>query len=140
MKNNFAKGLIMSLVAFLATYISTNDPVRWDFVLITSVAFVLMYLGKNLIIKSNSEFLGVNLRDLFSGLLIAISMAISSFISSLALDVDLDYKALGMAVLLAVGGYLSKTLFSNSSGVVLSVDRMDRPINPPSPPTGNEGG
>jgi hypothetical protein len=57
-------------------------------------------------------------------LILAGGTAISSFVASWVSTGGFDkvaLLALGKAVLIAVGGYMGKTLFSNSSGKVLKV-------------------
>lgn len=124
MKNNFVKGLIMTLVALLASYFSDNieTGIDWVYLLITTVGITATYVGKNYRFHSDSNFLGLNWDDIYSGVLIAGGAAVSSFLASLASTGGFDKVALialGKAVLVAVGGYLGKTLFSNSSGQVL---------------------
>jgi hypothetical protein len=126
MKNNFLKGLIMTIVALLASYFSDNieSGIDWVYLLITTLGITATYIGKNYTFHSNSKFFGLNLNDLYSGLLIAGGTSISSFLASLASTGGFDkiaLIALGKAVLIAVAGYISKTLFSNSSGQVLKV-------------------
>ena len=121
MNTTIFKGLIMALVGFIATTV-TQTPINWIYVGIASLAFTLMYLGKNYILPSTSVFLGVNIRDLLSGLLVAISMAVSTFAASILTEPSVDWKALLLAVGSATGGYLLKTFFSNTNGQLLTVE------------------
>ena len=124
MKNNFAKGLIMTIVALVAAYFSENieSGIDWLYLLITTVGITLTYIGKNYKFHSTSGFLGLNLNDVYSGLILTGGTAISSFVASVASTGGFDkiaLIALVKAVGIALGGYLGKTLFSNSSGEVL---------------------
>lgn len=126
MNNTFAKGLIMTIVALLAAYISENieKGIDWVYLLITTIGIAATYIGKNYAFHSNSGFLGLNWNDVYSGLLLAGGTAISSFVASMVSTGGFDkvaLLALAKAVLVAVGGYMGKTLFSNSSGKVLRV-------------------
>lgn len=126
MNNTFAKGLIMTIVALLAAYFSENieTGIDWVYLLITTVGITATYIGKNYKFHSDSGFLGLNWNDIYSGLILAGGTAISSFIASMVSTGVFDtvaLLALAKAVLIAVAGYMGKTLFSNSSGKVLRV-------------------
>lgn len=106
------KGLIMALVAFVASTISDLEVINWVYVGITSGAFVILYVAKNWLMPSNSDGNSLNWRDALSGVLIAVSMAISSFAGSIITLGYVDWKALGIAVVSAIVGYFTKTFIA----------------------------
>lgn len=106
------KGLLMAVVGFLATTIADLQEVNWWYVLISTIAFTLIYVGKNFFLPSSSETGKVNWMDVLSGLLVAIGMGISSFVGSILTTGTVDWKALGLAVVGAIVGYFTKTFFS----------------------------
>jgi uncharacterized membrane protein len=108
--STFWKGLIMAIIGFVATTIGTLDPFNLSYIIIASVAFTLIYFGKNYWLPSTSEAGEINWRDIVSGLIIAVGMAISSFSASIILTGVVDWKALFIAVIGAVVGYFGKTI------------------------------
>jgi len=109
------KGLIMAVVGFLATTIADLEVVNWWYVLISTVAFTLIYIGKNFFLPSTSEPGKINWMDAFSGVLIAIGMMVSSMAGSILTTGTVDWRALGVAVIGAIVGYFTKTFFSSST-------------------------
>lgn len=111
----FWKGLIMAVVGFIATGISQNvEGLNFTYVVISTVGFTLLYIGKNAVFQSTSEPGIVNWQDLLSGIIIAVSMAISSFAASIITTGAVDWQALWIAVVGAVVGYFTKTLPSGT--------------------------
>lgn len=108
----FWKGLVMALVGFLASTISDLEVINWAYVLITTIGFTAVYIGKNYWKPSTSDANNLNPGDLWSGILIAVGMGVSSFAASIITTGMVDWKALGIAVISAVVGYFSKTFIS----------------------------
>lgn len=120
MKTQFVKGLIMAIVAFLAAYWSENaEALNYGYVIITTVGIALTYIAKNAFSKSISLFGKIDVRDLLSGMLLAIGTAISSFAASIITTGVIDWHGLLIATATAVGGYFTKTFSSNSKGQIL---------------------
>jgi hypothetical protein len=71
-----------------------------------------------------SNFLNLNLRDFFKGLVLAVITAVVAFLyEKLLAGVPLDLtllKAVGMTALAAFLAYLLKNLFTNSQGEILT--------------------
>lgn len=107
--NSFWKGLIMAIVGFAATTIADLETFNLAYVVITTVAFTLLYIGKNYWLPSNSDTGKLNGQDVLSGILIAVSMALSNFAAVLLTSATLDWKQLGLAVVGAIVGYFIKT-------------------------------
>ena len=105
----YVKGLLMAVVAFVAATITDLETFNAAYVGVTTVAFVIIYLGKNAWLPSVSESMTVDMQDLISGLLIAAGMAISSFAASVLTTGAVDWKALLVAVVSSVVGYFGKT-------------------------------
>ena len=105
------KLFLMALVGFLASVISTQTGgVNWWYVLITTGAFVLLYIPKNIWLPSDSDPGTLSFKDIISGLFIAISMAISSGIGMIITNSGVNWRELGLAVIGAVLGYFIKTV------------------------------
>jgi hypothetical protein len=111
------KIFLMALVGFIATTLSTLDVFNVWYVAITTVAFVLMYAGKNWLLPSTSPEGTVNWRDILSGVIMAVSMALSSGVTSFLVEGQLNWHALWVAVAGAVVGYFSKTMVQKPNTV-----------------------
>lgn len=108
--NSFWKGLIMALVGFIATAISDVGTTNWAYVWITTAAFTIIYVGKNAVFPSVSIGNKFDLRDILSGVIVAIGMAVSSVTASVLTTGTIEFQALWIAVSGAVIGYFIKTL------------------------------
>jgi hypothetical protein len=110
--NAWFKGLIMALVGFVATTISTSvgGNVDWVYVLFASLGFLVVYVAKNAIWPSTSPTGELDVWDIVSGILLAVGMAVSSGATSFVLDGVVNWHALWIAVVGAFLGYFSKTI------------------------------
>lgn len=114
--NAFWKGLIMAIVGFIATTISQDiEGINFAYIAIATAGFTVYYIGKNAFFQSNSEPGKINLKDLISGILLALGMAVSSFAASVITLGHIDWRALWIAVVGAVIGYFTKTLPSGKN-------------------------
>jgi len=104
----FWKGLFMALVGFIATTLSDIETFNIAYVGISTVAFTIIYIGKNYLFPSVSV-VGIDLQDFLSGLVLAVGMGISSFAGQILTVGSLDWNALGIAVVGALVGYFVKT-------------------------------
>ena len=105
----------MAIVGFVATTIADLEVINWAYVGIATLGFTVIYVAKNFFMPSDSDPGTINWRDLVSGLIVAMGMAISSFAASIITLGFIDWKALGLAVLYAVIGYFGKTIPSPQS-------------------------
>jgi len=119
MKNDFLKGLIMTVIAFIAAYISDNIEagLNFGYVLISTIGITVVYIGKNALFQSNSVKGTLNWRDALSGLIIAIGTAISSYAASIIITGEIDWKALITAVVAVIVGYFGKTFATNTGKI-----------------------
>ena len=113
MKNNtFLKGLFMTIVALLATtYTTTGIPssaTGWEILSITVVGTALIYLAKNAVMPSLSLFGTINLRDLGSGLILAIGTGISNWAAAAITSTHVDWHSLLSLMGSVAAGYLAK--------------------------------
>jgi len=111
----FWKGLIMAVVGFIATTLSDLESFNLAYVAISTIAFTVIYIGKNYIWPSTSEGGVINWQDILSGLIVAVGMAISSFAASIITTGAIDWKALAIAVIGAIVGYFGKTFTQTST-------------------------
>lgn len=120
MKNNLIKGLLMTVIAFIASYIGDNIEagINFNYVLISTIGITIIYLGKNWILPSNSSPGTLNWRDALSGLIIAVGTAISTYAAGIMTSGEVDWKTLGASVLSVIVGYFGKTFASNSGKII----------------------
>ena len=106
--STFWKGLFMALVGFIATTLSDLETFNAAYVGISTVAFTIIYVGKNYLFPSVSV-VGIDLQDILSGLVLAVGMGVSSFAGQILTTGLLDWNALWVAVAGAFVGYFVKT-------------------------------
>lgn len=111
--NSFLKGLIMAIVGFVATLLSDMETINFAVIVISTVGFTIYYTGKNYLMPSISV-VGIDIRDILSGILLAVGMAISNFAAQIIIVGHVDWGMLGKAVLGAIIGYFAKTVPSNA--------------------------
>jgi hypothetical protein len=126
MNTTVLKGLIMAVIALVASTISTSGfpatAIGWEILGITVVGTILVYLGKNAIAPSTSAIGTINVGDLISGAVVAIGSALSSWAAAAITATTLDWKALLIAAGTAGGTYLlSKFGFGNSATTTTTV-------------------
>ena len=119
MKNNFLKGLVMTIVAFICAYMSDSieSGIQWNYVLISTIGISLTYIGKNAIYQSSSPSGTLDFKDMISGVIIAVGTAISTGAANWITEGSIDWKAMFAAVVAVVIGYFSKTLTTNSGKI-----------------------
>lgn len=126
MKNTtFWKGLVMALVAVLATYIAKGEiNSKADLLTLGIIVLgtMLTYFGKNWVFTSGSVLGSITIRDLFSGLLLALGAGVSDWVAGLVTGTVLDWAALGNLMLSVGLGYLAKTFSQNADGQLLEAD------------------
>jgi len=112
MKSNL-KGVIMTAVTFLATLITNGglpkSSTEWIILIVTMAGTVLAYLAKNIIFPSVSLWGSINLKDLLSGVIMAVSTALSNWAGTLITNTSINWNSLLTMVLTVVIGYLAKT-------------------------------
>ena len=64
----------------------------------------------------NSQFLKLDWRDLLRGAIVALLTAVAGYLTDLVSLTNLDWAQLGDVALLALFGYLAKSLLSDSQG------------------------
>ena len=107
---SFVKGLLMAIIGFFMATVSELETFNAAYVIIVTVIFTGGYLLKNWLMPSLTDAGRIDLRDLISGLWIAISMGVSQYAAVLLTDVEFSWKAILVAVIGAVVGYFTKTL------------------------------
>jgi hypothetical protein len=109
------KGFITAVIAFIVTAVSSQltTGINVWYIVIATVAYTLWYLGKNALLPSISLFGTIDLRDLLSGLLLAVGATISSSLASIITAGTVNWHELGITVLGAVIAYLG-TKFGTS--------------------------
>jgi len=114
--SNSVKALLMAIITFIAASISTNGfPVNksgWIVLGITVIGTVLIYLGKNAAFPSISLFGTVDLRDVISGLVIAIGTGLSNWVGTLVAGTPIDWHSLWTLIGSVVVGYFAKNFMT----------------------------
>lgn len=110
--NAFWKGLIMAIVGFIATTLSDLETFNAAYVVIATISFTLIYIAKNAIFPSMSA-LGLDFRDIVSGLILAVGMGLSSYVAQI-LTGGFTWGTFWLAISGAVIGYITKTGVSKS--------------------------
>lgn len=111
----FVKGLLMALIAIAVTFFS-QTPIQWGLLVVTAIATVLAYLGKNLIFVFAESETGPNeltWLNLLSALLVAISTGITESVALLIIEGHIVWLTLGKVVLGVTFSYLGSTFFSS---------------------------
>lgn len=114
----FIKGLIMAIVAFFATVLTTTGfpktKIGWSILAITLLGTVLLYIGKNWLFPSTSKIGTLNARDWWSGLFMALSIAISNYAATLITQTSIEWVSLVEMMGVQAAGYYLKNLTSNA--------------------------
>ena len=114
--NDFTKGLIMALVGFVATTLSSLETFNIIYVLLSTVGFTLVYVAKNYVFPSVSAF-GIDFKDIISGVILAVGMGVVSYVAQI-LTTGFEWGTLWLAVSGAVVGYFLKTLPTDSTAEI----------------------
>lgn len=81
--SNFTKGIIMAIIALVATTITTTGlpatGIQWEILGITAAGTTLIYVAKNAVLPSISLFGTIDVQDVFSGLVMAVGSGISEW-------------------------------------------------------------
>jgi len=106
------KGVIMTIVALLATTLSTTGlpatVTGWEYLAITTVGTVLLYLGKNAVFPSISLLGTVDLRDVLSSIFVALSSGLSGFVASAVTSKPVNWHELLTLMGVTIVGYFAK--------------------------------
>jgi hypothetical protein len=109
----FVKGLIMTLIGVIVAALNTT-PVVWSVVIVTLIGTALVYTGKNAWFQSNSQQGKLELRDIFSALLIAAGTSVVSAVASIAGTGAIDWMLLLKTVSGVILSYLGTTVFTGN--------------------------
>jgi EamA domain-containing membrane protein RarD len=106
----FWKTFFMAIVGFVVMTLKEAGTFNLAYIALTTGFFAIGYMLKNWLYPSLSDKGKLELRDLISGLWIAVNMAAADVISQILIVGTIDWKALGYSVLGAALGYFGKTL------------------------------
>jgi len=86
MNKVFITGLLTALAAVVVSYFQANGLpatiTAWEVLAITVGGNLLVYLGKNLVLPSISVFGTIDMRDVLSGLILAVGSGLTSLAAS----------------------------------------------------------
>jgi hypothetical protein len=117
MNSTFFKGLLAAIIACIATAFGVPGASIWYYVIIT-LGTVIVYFAQNFFVKPISIFGTIDLTDILKGVIMAVGTSIMTYAASIITSTTIDFKTLLSVAGAAILAYLSKNLFSNSSGVI----------------------
>ena len=110
MNKTFITGLLTALAAVIVSYFQTNgfpaNLIGWEVLGITVFGNLIIYLGKNAVYPSTSLLGNINLRDILSGLVLAIGNGIVAFAAAGITSTAIDWRLLLTTSLSVAGTYL----------------------------------
>jgi hypothetical protein len=99
MNKVFITGLLTELAAVVVSYFQANGfpstGTAWDILGITVVGNLLIYLGKNLVLPSISVFGTIDMRDVLSGLILALGSSFTSLAASAITSTPISWSLIG---------------------------------------------
>lgn len=110
--SNSVKVLIWTIITFIATTISTSGfpaiTAGWIILGVTTVGTTLVYIAKNWVFPSVSIFGNIDLRDVLSGLILAIGAGVSDWAGHVIAGVVIDWHSLWVTVGSITAAYFVK--------------------------------
>ncbi len=114
MKNLAVKGLIVTIITFLAETLSNNglpaNSVQWYVLAFTLVGTIVTYVAQSLSIKTTSIAGDINWLDLLKGALVSLGNFFSGIGAAYVVGTTIDWKALSISAATLLVGYLAKQL------------------------------
>jgi len=108
--NSKLKVFIMAVIGFVVTWLSTAQEFNLAQTLLMTVSFAGTYAIKNFFMPSDSPEGQVFWKDIVSGVVIALCMALSNLAATLLPGVEFSWPVLWTTIVGAVVGYFTKTL------------------------------
>ena len=119
--NTLAKGLLMTVITFIATAIATTGipatSIAWEVMGITVVGTVIGYIGQSLILPSTSPEGVLNYRDALKGALVALGNFLAAIGATELVGTVIDWKGIATGVLALLVGYFAKQFTSTPKGI-----------------------
>ena len=100
----------MAVIGFVVTWLSTTQDFNFAQVALMTLAFAGTYAIKNFFMPSDSPEGSVFWKDIVSGAVIALCMALSNLAGTLIPGVEFSWPVFWTTVIGAVVGYFTKTL------------------------------
>lgn len=114
MNNLAVKGLIVTIITFLAETLSNNglpgNTVQWYVLGFTLLGTIVTYVAQSLAIKTTSIAGDINWLDLGKGALVALGNFFSGIGAAYVVGTSIDWKALFISAGTLLIGYLAKQL------------------------------
>jgi len=112
-KQQFWKGLFMLVIGILMTALG-QTPINYALVIVTVVASLLPYIGKNLIVffTSTSPAGQFNWVNVLSGLLIALGTGITDYVGQIIAGSVINWPVLWHVVIGVTLTYVTATFFA----------------------------
>jgi hypothetical protein len=112
-KQTFWKGLFMLVISIVVTALSAT-PINVAMLVITAVAAVLPYVGKNIFVffDSTSPPVGFNWINVASGVLIAVGTGLTDYLGQILIEGVVVWPMLWKVVLTVTLTYIVTTFFA----------------------------
>jgi hypothetical protein len=110
---NFFKGLFMAIMAVVVTFF-TQSPVEWATLVVTLIATVLVYVGKNAFIglQSDSPSGTFSWINFISALIIAIGTGITQAVALIVTTGAIDWLVLAKVAVSVTLTYVATTIMA----------------------------
>lgn len=103
----FFKGLIAAIIGFIASYVAEAETVNYLYIVVYTAGFTLVYLAKNYVFPSISVFGTIDLRDIISGLILAVGSGVVAYAAQYLTTGVITWSEIGNAVWISVTAYLA---------------------------------
>lgn len=122
------KVFIMSVIGFVVTTVSMLEAFSFPYVAIVTMVFAVSYWLKNYFMPSDSGEGVANWKDILSGIIIAVNMALSNLAATLLTGTEFSMQVLWVTIAGAVIGYFTKTVPQGAKTAEIARSRSFRGI------------
>jgi uncharacterized membrane protein YhaH (DUF805 family) len=119
--NTILKGLLMTVLVFIATTIQTSGmpatSVAWSVLGITTLGTILVYVAQSFALPTTSTNGTMNWLDIGKGAIIAVGNMLATFGADAMTNTTIDWKALIASMGAILLGYFVKQLATVPTGI-----------------------
>lgn len=120
--NKIIKGLLMTILVFVATFFQTNGIpatiIQWDVLGIITLGTVIGYIAQSYIIPSTSTAGSLNWLDLLKGGLVALSNFLATWGATAYAGISIDLKSLFSSIVAILVGYTIKQVTQQGTNII----------------------
>jgi hypothetical protein len=107
MKTTFLKSLIAAIIAVIAAYVASAETINYVYIAVYVIGYTAWYAGKNYLFPSVSVLGTIDLRDILSGIILAIGSGVMSFAATLISGITFTWPGILNAVWISVLAYIT---------------------------------